>query len=249
MIDAGTFDDRIVRGVPAWFLSMIRTTSEKIRKANSRLETLQSSGHSLHVVLALQYYFLRYGSESPFGDGETPGDVPSSKKSLDVSQTVQQLVQLLSVSTQCVMQVLDTLQKKGMIDVQDGRVLLCDQAKLDGCCDYLRLMFRKAFEKMTKPSTHSSDLVLALADTVASAQPASENRVEISGADMAAACERSGVADVALETVNELKQLGIVSYVKQDAVAKDAFAGYQFFVDPAGFGKLLLYCSYKDMVP
>jgi CRP-like cAMP-binding protein len=239
MIDADTFHKRIV-GVPPWFLSMIRTTSEKIRKANSRLEAIQTNNHCLHVVLALQYYFLRYGAVAGGG----------TQKTLDVTQTTSQLVQLLSVSHQCIMQVLDALQKKGVIDIRDGSIVLCDQAKIDGCCDYLRLLFKKSFDKMKKPSGRASALIVALQQAVAS-QTAADKGKEISPADMSAACAQCGVEKEALESVAELKDLDIVSCTKGAPPAGDSspVAGYQFFIDPAVYEKFLLYCMYKDMVP
>jgi CRP/FNR family transcriptional regulator, cyclic AMP receptor protein len=250
MIDADTFHKRI-SGVPAWFLSMIRTTSEKIRKANSRLEAIQSRGHCLHVILALQYYFLRYGvTTSSKGDGATD---TGAQKTLEVSQTASQLIQLLSVSHQCIMQMLSCLQKKGVIDIRDGRIALCDQAKLDGCCDYLRLLFRKAFDKMGEMSGRASGLILALQETVAPALFASsEKGVEIAAADMAAACAKGGEEKSCLESIAELKELGVLSFTKGAPAQADTapLAGYQFFIqDPAVYRKFLLYCTYKDMVP
>jgi CRP-like cAMP-binding protein len=247
MIDADTFHKRI-SGVPPWFLSMIRTTSEKIRKANSRLEAIQTSSHSLHVVLALQYYFLRFGATpSPTGGGASdPG------KSLDVSQTASHLIQLLSVSSQCVMHILDGLQKKGVVDIRDGRIILCDQTRLDGCCDFLRLYFRKTFDKTENFSPRASALLVALSETVAAAGTASEKGLEISGADMATAFAKSGEEKPSQETIAELKELEILSFTKGPSSDKGdgaPLAGYQFFIDPAAFGKYLLYCTYKDMVP
>jgi CRP-like cAMP-binding protein len=259
MIDADTFDKRIIQGVPSWFLSMIRSTSEKIRKANTRLEALQTSSHCLHIVLALRYYFLRYGTST---DGR-------ALKSLGVSETVSQLIQLLSVSYQCIMQILDMLQKKGITDIKNGRIMLLDQAKLDGCCDFLRLFFRKAFDKTGTVSDRASTLVRGLQTAVASPKSTTEKGLlEIAAADMATACEQSaGKGAGSLDLVNELKELEIVSFTKQpaakgeakgdasksskegDAASGSPFAGYQFFIDPAMYGKFLLYCTYKDMAP
>jgi CRP/FNR family transcriptional regulator, cyclic AMP receptor protein len=247
MIDADTFHKRIL-GVPPWFLSMIRTTSEKIRKANSRLEAIQTNDHCLHVVLALQYHFLRYG-EGATADGQ-------AHLTLDVSQTTSRLIQLLSVSYQCIMQVLDALQKKGVIDIKDGRIVLCDQSKLDDCCNFLRLLFRKAFDKTGNISQRSSALILALRETVgappAQTSPAAtEKGREISTEDMASACEKCGAENGADESIVELKELGVLSFTKGAAEKGDGspLAGYKIVVDPEVFGKLSLYCTYKDMVP
>jgi CRP-like cAMP-binding protein len=240
MIDAETFEKRIIRDVPSWFISMIRCTSEKIRNANSRLEALQDNSHCLHAALALQYYFLRSADSR---DPAAPA-APAAE-GLDVSQTVSRLIGLLSVSTQCAMQVLDMLQKNNITDLREGRILLRDQAKLDGLCEYLRFHFRKSFDKTGKPSAGASALLRALSETVAA------GGVDLSGGDVAAACLKSNAAEGALEAVDELRDLGIMSYIKQ-APAKGGespLSGYQFSVDPESFRKYLLYCTYKDMVP
>jgi CRP-like cAMP-binding protein len=240
MIDADTFEKRI-SGVPSWFLSMIRTTSEKIRKANARLEAIQTSSHCLHIVLALQYYFLRYGSE----------DDAAAQKNLDVGTTVLQFIQLLTVSHQCIMRIFDLLQRNGIIEVNNKRVVLIDEAKLDGYCNYLRLMFRKSFDKMGVMSPRSQKLIAALHDAVAAQQTATEKGKEIAAADMLAALARCDAQKTALEAVNELKALGVISMAKgagQPADKDSPLYGFQFFVDPAAFEKYFLYCSFKDMV-
>jgi CRP/FNR family cyclic AMP-dependent transcriptional regulator len=240
IIDAETFHKRIA-GVPPWFMSMIRTTSEKIRKANTRLEATQSAGRCLHVVIALQYQFLRFGETA---GGDTSG------KSLDVSQTEGRIVPLLSVSGQNVTQMLAGLQKKGVIDLTGGRIVLCDQAKLDGCCDYLRLLFKKSFDKLAAISGESADLIVALSEAVAASAP-SDKGVEIAGADVAAACAKSNAGSSALRCAEELRDLELCTFTKATAKESDgaALAGYQFVFNPAAYKKALIYCTYKDFVP
>jgi len=251
IIDADTFHKRIA-GVPPWFLSMIKTTSEKIRKANTRLEAIQSRGLCHHVVIALQYQFLRYGAV-PDGD---------ARKALDVSQTATRLVQLMSVNNQCVMQVLAALQKKGVIDLPDGRIVLCDQAKLDGCCDYLRLSFKKSFDKLGTMSVATANVIMALSETVAGSNAASDKGVEIVGPDVAAACAKCNAGASTLECAAEMRDLELCTFTKATSPSKEGnasaspkggddapLAGYQFVLDPAAYKKALIYCTYKDMVP
>jgi CRP-like cAMP-binding protein len=241
IIDADSFAKRL-RGVPSWYMSMVRATSEKIRKVNSRLEAIQTSTHSLHVVLALQYYFLRHGAPA---EGKL-------EKSLELGSTVAQFIQLLTVNHQCVMSILDMLQRNGMIDVKNNRITLADEAKLNGFCEYLRQMFRKSFDKMSVVTPRSQKLIVALGPAASSRQAASAKGWEIAEADMVAALSKCDAAGAALEAVNELRDLGIVTVARtggKAAADKDnSLSGYQFFVDPAAFEKYFLYCSYKDMV-
>jgi CRP-like cAMP-binding protein len=241
IIDADSFAKRL-SGVPSWYMSMVRTTSEKIRKVNSRLEAIQTGTHSLHVVLALQYYFLRHGAPA---DGKL-------EKSLELGFTVAQFIQLLTVNHQCVMSILDMLQRNGTIDVKNNRITLVDEAKLNGFCEYLRRMFRKSFDKMSVVSPRSQKLIVALGPAASAKQAVSEKGMEIAEADMAAAISKCDASGAALEAVNELRDLGIVAVARPGGKAAadkdDSLSGYQFFVDPEAFEKYFLYCSYKDMV-
>jgi CRP/FNR family cyclic AMP-dependent transcriptional regulator len=241
MIDAETFAKRI-SGVPSWFLSMVRTTSEKIRKANARLDAIQTGSHCLHVVLALQYFLLRYGKEENGLAG----------RSLDANQTVLQFIQLLTVGHQCVMKILDLLQRNGMIEVKDKWIVCSNQAKLDSYCDYLRHMFRKSFDKIGVISPRFQKMILALHDTVQSLPIIVGKGREVSAADMLAVCERCDTQNMALDAVNELKDAGALTVIKgaiqQPANKDNPLSGLQLFVDPTAFEKFFLYCSFKEMM-
>ncbi len=242
IIDADTFA-KSVSGVPSWFMSMIRTTSEKIRKANARLETIQTGTHSLHIVLGLQYYFLRHAA--------TRDDCPG--RFIEMGSSVVQFVQLLSVSHQAVMSVLDLLNRNGIIDVKENRIILVNESKLNGLCDYLRNSFRKSFDKMGAVSPRAQKLVIALGNAIAGMPPDYEKRKEVAASDVLSALSACDIEAAARPgAVQEIKDLGIVSTTKtgtDPAGDKDnPLAGYQFFVDAGSFEKYFLYCSYKDMV-
>jgi len=239
VIDADTFLKKI-SGVPPWFISMIRTTSEKIRKANYRLEAIQTNNHSLHTVLALHYYFLRYGSKSD----------SSSQKELDLAQTSTQISQLLTVNNRCIIQLLDLMQRNSIIDAKDGRIVLLDEERLSGLCDYLRMVFKKAFEKMERLSPAATALVFSLKEVVTDQKAVAENKCEIACADMIVACKNTNVEFDHIKVILELKDAGLISFVKLQTLKQETnpLEGYQFFVIFAVYEKYLLYHTYKDMV-
>jgi CRP/FNR family transcriptional regulator len=241
MIDTDTFAKR-VGGVPSWYMSMIRTTSEKIRKANARLEAIRTANHNLHVVLALEYHFFRYGST---GGGE-------AKKSLELATTVRQCIQLLSVSHQAIMTILDMLHRNSLVDVKNNRIALLDEPRFGLLCTYLRFLFRKAFEKMPVVSRNVQAIVTELGTTAAARQSGLENGSEIPGADMLAALSKAD-EEPSIEEALELREFGILTVEKTGdksvADKENPLAGYTFHVAQPEFKKYFLYCSCKDMVP
>ncbi len=239
VIDADTFLKKI-SGVPAWFMSMIRTTSEKIRKANSRLESIQTKNHCLHTIIALHYYFLRHGSATG----------TASFRELDLAHTTCELSQLLTVNNRCIMHLLDVLQTNGIIEVKEGRIILLDGTKLSGFCDYLRMVFKKAYEKIPGFSSEAIALIFSLGNFVALQKGGTEIKSEISNADMISACSQAKIERDHVRVLTEFKDSEILTYVKVQAAKPDAhpIEGYQFFITVPTYEKYLLYYAYKDLV-
>jgi CRP/FNR family transcriptional regulator len=241
MIDTDTFAKR-VSGVPSWYMSMIRTTSEKIRKANSRLEAIRTVNHNFHVVLALEYHFYRYGT--------TGAD--AGEKSLELAATVRQCIQLLSVSHQAIMTILDMLHRDKLVDVKNNRIELLDEPKFGMLCKYLRFLFRKAFEKMPAISQNLQTVVAELGGSAAARHGGCENGAEIPGEAMLAALSKAD-EKTTVEAALKLREFGIITVEKTDdksvAEEENPLAGYKFYVAQPEFEKYFLYCSCKDMVP
>jgi CRP-like cAMP-binding protein len=240
MIDAQSFQKRI-QGVPSWFLSMIRTTSEKIRKANTRLETIQPPDHCRHAILALHYFFRRYGTM----------DSDTGKTTVEIKDTVARIMQLLSVNYQCVMQKLTALQSSGLIEVTEHAIVLADETKFDGYCDFLRGVFRKSFDKMDKVSHDAASFLCALEPFYRAQTITAGKGKEIAAADVVTALEKSETMGQAAVLFNELKDLNVLSMVKTNTPLHDAspLLAHQFFIASQQYDKYLLYVTFKDMVP
>ena len=60
IIDADVFHNRI-KGVPPWFMTIIKMTCQKIRNANRLLQSMGGGRHGFNIILAIHYQFARDG--------------------------------------------------------------------------------------------------------------------------------------------------------------------------------------------
>ncbi|MBN1308903.1 MAG: Crp/Fnr family transcriptional regulator [Chitinispirillaceae bacterium] len=136
IIDAETFYNKI-RGAPPWFMSIIRMTSQKIRHANRRLQTFSNEHQGAHVIMTLFLYFQRFD----------PGN-----NGLDIKLIQHHLIQLLGVTYDTVIRLLDFLHKNDFIDIRENRVSAIDIDRIGEYCEYLRLLIRSRYETGEQPS-------------------------------------------------------------------------------------------------
>ena len=136
IIDAETFHNEI-RGGPAWFMSIVRMTSQKIRQANRRLQTHSNEHQGAHIIMTLLLYFQRFD----------PGN-----NGIDIRLAQHHLIQLLGVTYDTVLRVLDFLHKNGFIDIRKNRVSAIEIDRIREYCEYLRLLIRSRYEAVEKPS-------------------------------------------------------------------------------------------------
>jgi CRP-like cAMP-binding protein len=136
LIDADTFHNRI-KGVPPWFLSIIRMTSQKIRQANRRLQSISSEHQGAHIIITLHLYFQRF-------DRDDTG--------LAIGATQHHLIQLLGVTYHNVIRTLDFLHAHNFIEIKNETILAIDRHRFGEYCEYLRLLIRKQFENLQAPS-------------------------------------------------------------------------------------------------
>jgi|GEM_PF-2418181 cAMP-binding proteins - catabolite gene activator and regulatory subunit of cAMP-dependent protein kinases len=243
LIDADTFHDKI-SGVPQWFMSVIRTTSEKIRKANSRLESAYQQSHGLHIILALKYFFARSSASI---DG---------KKSLDSKLALRQLTQFLCTTHQRIMTVLEFLQKSGLVEIKDNHLLLQSSTGMDDYCLFLRLLGRKAFDKIGVVTQQSKKVMTCLREQMTiGGNVTSEKQKTMTGEELFSILAKCGVDKNCMEIVGELKDLGIMGVSKPPGLQpneqpKDQpLAGCQVTIDSDVFEKYYLFCTFNSMVP
>lgn len=239
LIDAETFHQRI-SGVPQWFLSVIRTTSEKIRKANGRLESAYQQGHGLHIILSIKYFFAR------------SGDCDNGQKSLDLKLVMRQLTQLLYTTHQRVTTVLESLQKAGLVELRGDRAVLQSSTGLDDYCLFLRLLGRKAFDTIQVVTQEAKKVMTCLREQMAlGGDGAWEKQKTMPGEELFSICEKSGAEKKCLEIVGELKDLGIleVSPPPGKQTGERPLTGCQVTVCGAAFEKYYLFCTFNSLAP
>jgi len=238
LIDADTFHEKI-SGVPQWFMSVIRTTSEKIRKANVRLESAYQQSHGLHIALALKYFFARCSAAK---DGQ---------KSLDLKSTLRQLTQLLGTTHQRIMIVLESLQESGQVEIKDNHLFLRSPSGLNDYCLFLRRLGRKAFDKIGVVTQQSKKVITCLREHVTldgDEHPGKQKTM--TGEDLFSILAQCGVEKKSMEIIGELKDLGIMGLSKTSAsqTSERLLKGCQVAIDVAAFEKYFLFYTFNSMV-
>jgi CRP-like cAMP-binding protein len=231
LIDADTFHRRIA-GVPSWYLSLIRAASEKIRKANARLQSMQAEDRHLRGILALGHYFQQGGAQ----------------KCLDIQKTAGLVMGLCAVSARLFMRVLESLQQQGLVELAEKDIRLVDEQKLKGLCRYVRLLLRKSYDKMPEISPCAGALIRGLQEALSAA--ASDKGSEAPAAEVLSLISKCDPDADPSAVVEELTGLGVMT-VRKGAVPQDKahpLSGCQFLVDPEAFEKYFLYCTYRGMV-
>jgi CRP/FNR family transcriptional regulator, cyclic AMP receptor protein len=136
IIDADTFHETI-KGIPTWFMSIVRMTSQKIRQANRRLQNISNTQQEAPVIITLHLYFQRFDRDN---------------NGLDIKQTQHHLIQLLGVTYQSVIRALDFLHTNKFIEFNDDTLHVLDIERYGEYCEYLRFLLRKQFAGMEEPS-------------------------------------------------------------------------------------------------
>jgi len=132
LINADVFHKKIA-GVPPWFLSIVRMTSQKIRQANRRLRAITREHQGANSIICLYYLFMH------FGNG----------RELSLQKTKFHLVKLLGSTFQSIERVFDFLYQHEFISIDDDRLELPDKEEMKRYCDFLRMLIRKNFDTLT----------------------------------------------------------------------------------------------------
>jgi CRP-like cAMP-binding protein len=240
IVDTDFFNKRI-SGVPSWYISLIKTTCEKIRKANSRLEIIKTKNRFYNIFIVLKYLFIKYGKKSD-----------NQINMMEAEKTIQQLMFILSESYASVSKALDILQRNNIIEIKDKNILLISELKLNELCAYLKNKFRKFYEKTKEIPPQIKKLIISIHDLCYSKQNNNLEKPEISKEDMLIALEKCQLKDNYLEAIKKLKELSLIEIQKAEETQKEQkeklLDGQKFIIVPENFFKIYLYCYYKDMV-
>jgi CRP/FNR family transcriptional regulator, cyclic AMP receptor protein len=240
LIDADTFHDR-VRGVPQWFMSIIRTTSEKIRKANQRLQTVSADHLDSKIVIMLSHFFSRYGAADP----------ESGVPSIDMAKTKRQLIQLLCLTHGRLVRVLGFLQKNGFIDVLSDRICLKDDRLLRDYCDFLRALLNKAYDRRPASIEGLEAFCAAVPEKVVGEGENSEVHREVGADDFWEIVQAAGLEDAWKETVLSFKDIGMLTTRKSEDHVQEGnpCGGSAFIIDINVLKRWMAYFRFSSMVP
>ncbi|MDD5675194.1 MAG: Crp/Fnr family transcriptional regulator [Chitinivibrionales bacterium] len=236
IIDAQSFESKI-RGVPPWYLSIIKIISGKIRKANKHLQIVGSWNRGCAVILSLSHLLKRYGKDDEEG-----------RRLLDLHDTKKHLIQLLGMTHQIIMQQLDYLHVKGFLEIKDDTLVFPDPARFAGYCTFLRLHLRKGFEKMPSLSGDAIELCGVLAEQKKELFMQEVASCEIPAEEIIGHCGTLGLQDKAAAIITELKQGGLITAPKKEGGEAKGAAG-PFSCDVTAVHKQILYNNFSSMVP
>jgi CRP/FNR family transcriptional regulator, cyclic AMP receptor protein len=237
IIDAEVFHDRI-KGVPTWFMTVIKMTCQKIRNANRLLQSMGGGRHGFNIIIALSYEFARAGD------------------TLDHAKTKHALARLLGTSEQSIARICEFLVKYGFIECANGSVVLVDKKRMSDYCDFLRLHIQKTFERVNPPSQPAKDLIVAIVGAFLE---------QNGGEDAGAALEASGdevwkfITELHLEkkwkeALAFIEGNSLLSVFRQEGGQKEGggahpLASTRAVIDKALLRQWYLYCTFSAIIP
>lgn len=235
IIDAETFHDKI-RGVPSWFMSIVKMTSNKIRVANKRLQSITSEHQGANIIITIFYLNSRFNE---------------SNTGLDIKKTQIQLIQLLGVTYQKVMRIIDFLHKNKFLLLNENTMMIDDMSRMKEYCDFLRFMIRKNYERMI-PRT---DDIYKIISTVIGEYPEIAAREDIStnisGTIFWNFMEQNFLTEEYMEILELLEAMNLFTQIKREYSEKGSnpIAGRQFGINNFNWRKMYLYSKYSEWTP
>ena len=234
IIDAETFHEKI-RGVPPWFMSMIRMTSQKIRQANRRLQNFSKEHQGAHIIITLFLYFQRFDS---------------GNRGLDIKITQHHLIHLLGVTCHTVIQVLDFLHKNGFVDIRDDKVHAIDKVRIGEYCEYLRFLVRSRYESIDSPSNKLESTASILVNKYPEIIKVDGATTTIDGDLFYHLLQTNGLHEDYLEFIEELSSTGLCNTLHKTKENNGRPLGDLTIKLPhIGWKRIYLFCKYNTVSP
>ena len=203
LIDAEAFQD-VISGVPPWFMSIVRMTSQKIRQANRHLQSINYEHQDCAIILLLYYQFKRYGDSNR----------------IDLQPATLRLMQLLNTTQQNVVKVLEILDKNQLIEVKENVIAFIDPDKLREFCTFIRLSLRKAYDKPTLWSDETLSLIEGFVKENREIIEKEDGTTEIEGDRFWNFLESKGFKESYTEIIPSLKEEGFLTLQKKESAEK-----------------------------
>lgn len=234
IIDAETFHEKI-KGVPAWFISIIRMTSQKIRQANHRLQSISNEHLSAKIILALHHYFQRFDH---------------SNNGLSIKQTKHHLIELLGITYQNVLTTFDFLHTHHFIEIKENAIFCKANAIMQDYCDYLRLLIRNQLANLGQISPELQKLsgtVIARYPGILSNENAS---TPVNGSLFFHLLQTNEIGEEYLSVLYQLESAGICTAVRKPSCkAKLPLADVTITLQHSGWKRLYLFCKFRHLNP
>ncbi|HEX2959450.1 MAG TPA: cyclic nucleotide-binding domain-containing protein [Chitinispirillaceae bacterium] len=234
IIDADTFHDKM-RGVPSWFLSIIRMTSNKIRLANKRLQNITNEHQGANIIITISHLNSRFNQN---GLG------------LDLTKLQLQLIQLLGVTHQKVVRIIDFLQQHGFITLSSTHLSIKDASKMNDYCEFLRYLIRKSYERMLPHDDDIYKLIINVSEQYPEISMRDDFSTIINGSILWNFMQQNQLTDEYEEILDLLEALNLFS-VKRDFKEKGSnpIAGSTFSINNLNWKKMYLYSKYSCLTP
>jgi CRP-like cAMP-binding protein len=234
IIDADTFLDKM-RGVPSWFLSIIKMTSNKIRLANKRLQNITNEHQGANIIITISYLNSRFNQ---IGRG------------IDIAKLQLQLIQLLGVTHQKVIRIIDFLQRHEFISISSTHLSITDGPRMREYCEFLRFLIRKNYERMLPHTDDIYKLIKDVNEQYPEISLRDEDSTMINGSILWNFMEQNKLTDEYEELLDLLEALNLFS-VKRDFREKGSnpIAGSTFSINNFNWKKMYLYSKYAPMTP
>jgi CRP-like cAMP-binding protein len=234
IIDADTFHEKI-RGVPSWFLSIIRMTSSKIRLANKRLQNITNEHQGANIIIAISHLNARFNQNS---------------EGLRLSELQLQLIQLLGVTHQKVLKMIDFLHQYNFISLSSTHLQINDIARMLEYCQFLRFLIRKNYTGMFPPTDDIYKLIFTVMEQYTEIKESDEIYTAINGSIFWNFLEQNKLIDEYDEVICLLEVLNLISVKRVfKEQGNNPIAGSTFSIHNLNWEKMYLYGKYSGMTP
>jgi hypothetical protein len=237
IIDADTFFSKI-RNVPPWFLRIIRIVSEKIRKADKRLNQAIEEKAAISVTLALSYLFRQFGA-----GGQRPA--------IDLAMTQKRLIQLLSLSPQHIVAVIGFLQLHDLVSINEQALACTDIDSLGMYCEFLRRHLRKAYQNTPPLSTSIKEMLIVAVQGAPKILEHDSSDIELGYHELIEKLPHRPDEDQCAGMLDKLQELQLCKVIKKrkDDGSGNATPEVALQIHGEPWLNLYLFARYADMVP
>jgi CRP-like cAMP-binding protein len=234
IIDSETFHKKMC-GVPSWFLSIIKMTSNKIRLANKRLQNITNEHQGANIIITISHLNSRFNQ---------------NRQGLNLVNLQLQLIQLLGVTHQKVVKIVDFLHQHQFITLTSTHLFIDDIPRVDEYCEFLRFLIRKNYDRMLPYTDDIYKLIVAVTEQYPEINTRDEISTTINGSILWNFIEHNHLSDEYEEILYLLEALNLFS-VKRDFREKgnNPIAGATFAINNFNWKKMYLYSKYSCMTP